>query len=76
MGEGKFILPVKAEIRKKIGKKEGDRVNIVLYIDDSPLHIPDELLICLSDEPSAPERFLALSEGKKSLLIGYTLPKR
>lgn len=31
MGNGKLFLPVKAEIRKKIGKKEGDWVTIVLY---------------------------------------------
>lgn len=71
MGKGKLFLPVKAEIRKKIRKKEGDRVHIVLYFDDSPLHIPDELLICLSDEPLAHERFFALTEGRQKEFINW-----
>ncbi len=35
MGNGKLFLPVKASIRKIIGKKEGDKVYIVLFADNS-----------------------------------------
>ncbi len=34
MGNGHLFLPVKAEIRKKIKKQEGDYVDIVLYPDE------------------------------------------
>ena len=44
MGNGVMFLPLKADIRKKIGKSEGDWVHIILYLDNTPLMIPDELL--------------------------------
>src|SRR5688572_23293465 len=31
MGKGQLFLPVKAEIRKKINKQEGDWVKVILY---------------------------------------------
>jgi uncharacterized protein YdeI (YjbR/CyaY-like superfamily) len=58
-----FFLPVRAEIRKKIGKKEGDWVHVTLYEDETPLEIPQELLDCLNDEPLAYQNFMKLSEG-------------
>ncbi len=71
MGNGNLFLPVKAEIRKRIGKKEGDIVNIVLYKDESPLEIPDELLSCLRDEPKAFELFRKLGEGYQKEYISW-----
>jgi hypothetical protein len=44
MGNGKLFLPVKAEIRKKIKKEEGDYVHVILFPDDEPLEVPDEML--------------------------------
>jgi hypothetical protein len=63
MGNGKLFLPVRAEIRKKIGKKEGDWVQVILYEDQTPLEIPEELLDCLKDEPLAYANFIKLTEG-------------
>ncbi|SHG23516.1 DUF1905 domain-containing protein [Flagellimonas flava] len=51
MGNGKLFLPVRAEIRKKINKHHGDYVQIVLFLDDSPLEIPTEILECFAYEP-------------------------
>ncbi|MBK7230969.1 MAG: DUF1905 domain-containing protein [Saprospiraceae bacterium] len=67
MGNGHLFLPVKAEIRKKIGKKEGDTVKVVLYPDPLPDQIPDELIHCLEEEPIAFQNFnrLILEERKK-----------
>lgn len=65
MGTGQLFLPVKAEIRKKIGKKEGDWVRVVLYTDDSDLEVPEELIDCLQDEPIAYENFMKLAEGAR-----------
>src|SRR5690606_11351229 len=36
MGDGKLFLPVRAEIRKKINKKEGDIVHVILYLSRWP----------------------------------------
>jgi hypothetical protein len=57
MGNGQLFLPVKAAIRKLIGKKEGDYVHVVLYHDDLPVDIPEELKLCLLDEPGAYQAF-------------------
>lgn len=71
MGDGRLMLAVKAAIRKKIGKQEGDRVKIVLYKDDRALVIPDELLLCLEDEPEAKAKFLKLTDGAKKMFIDW-----
>jgi bifunctional DNA-binding transcriptional regulator/antitoxin component of YhaV-PrlF toxin-antitoxin module len=71
MGNGILFLPVKAEIRKKIKKKEGDFVHIILYPDTDPLEIPDELLLCLSDEPEALRFFKSISESEQNYYIQW-----
>ena len=64
---GNLLLPVKADIRKKIKKEAGDWVNVVLYRDQSSLEIPEELLICLQDEPAAYANFMAYKEGHQKI---------
>ena len=72
MGEGKVFLPVKAEIRKKIGKQAGDRVRIVLYPDDAPLEVPEELLACFQNEPpQAYKAFLRLKEWEQKAFLSW-----
>ena len=66
MGNGRLFLPVKAEIRKKIGKQEGDTVRIILYSDESPLEIPSDIMDCFNNEPKEVlENFLSFSEGQQ-----------
>lgn len=71
MGNGKLFLPVKAEIRKKINKKEGDMVHVILYPDNEPLEVPEEMLLCLEDEPKALTFFKSLSESEQKFYIQY-----
>ena len=71
MGNGNLFLPVKAEIRKKIKKQEGDLVHIILYIDNEPLKVPDEMFLCLQDEPKALKFFNSLSESEQNFYIKY-----
>jgi len=71
MGDGKLFLPVKAEIRKKIKKTEGDYVHIVLYPDNEPLEIPEEMLLCLRDEPDALKFFNSLSESEQKYYVQW-----
>ena len=42
-GNGSLIMAVKAEIRKKIGKEEGDYVHLTLYRDETEYQMPQEL---------------------------------
>lgn len=71
MGNGMLFLPVKAEIRKKIRKKEGDRVQVILYPDNSPVEIPDEFLMCLLDAPDAHAFFNTLTDSNKKYYIDW-----
>ncbi len=71
MGNGRLFLPVKAEIRKRIGKKEGDWVKVVLFIDNSPTEIPEEFLLCLKEDPAAYESFLTYTDGQQKEFIDW-----
>lgn len=71
MGDGKLFLPVKAEIRKKIKKNEGDMVHVILYHDNEPLETPEELLLCLQEEPKALKFFNSLTESERKFYIQW-----
>lgn len=73
MGNGMLFLPVRAEIRKKIGKKEGDWVHIKLFADNDTLKIPKELMLCLEDEPQALKNFLTYTESEQKAYIDWIL---
>jgi len=64
-GKGTLILFVKAEIRKKIKKQAGDCVHVILYPDNEPLEVPEELLLCLQDDPEAWPFFNSLNESEQ-----------
>ena len=71
MGNGGLFLPVRAEIRNKIKKEEGDFVHIILYPDTEPLEVPEEMLLCLEDEPQALQFFNGLSESEQKYYIQW-----
>ena len=71
-----LFFPVKAEIRKKLGKKEGDTVRIVLYPDNEPIRVPKEMQLCLSDEPGAQNFFNRLSDSEKNYYIKWIFAAR
>ena len=50
IGNGNMMLPVKAAIRKVIGKQAGDMVRIKLYPDNLPTVIPNEIIECFELE--------------------------
>ena len=60
MGQGNFILPVNAIMRKAIRKNKGAMVNVQLAEDKKELAICQELLGCLADEPIALQNFQKL----------------
>ena len=71
MGEGRLFLPVKADIRKIIGKQAGDWVHVILYEDNSPPVIPPDILDCLSAEPEAQAAFEKRSAGEQKAFIDW-----
>src|ERR1700753_4010202 len=50
MGDGDFIMPLKAEIRKILRKQKGDSLQVELVVDKKPVEPPKDLLECLEDE--------------------------
>ena len=64
MKEGNFIA-VKAEIRKKIKKEEGDAVKVLLYLDEAQQIIPEDFLTCLREEPKLLQLFESYPENRK-----------
>lgn len=71
MGNGKLFLPVKKEIRKAIGKEDGDYVRVILFPDDEPEEVPEEFMICLQDEPLALKFFKTISESEQRYYIKW-----
>jgi len=60
MGNGEFILPLKASLRKAIHKNKGAMVKCILEEDAKPLKISGELSACLADAPKAEKKFMSL----------------
>lgn len=58
-GDGNFVLPVNATIRKGIKKGVGEKVELLLEADGD-LQIAADLLSCLEDDPVAKSYFLKL----------------
>jgi uncharacterized protein YdeI (YjbR/CyaY-like superfamily) len=71
MGNGNLFLPVKAAIRKAIRKNAGDVVLVILYPDNTPTEIPEELLLCFKDDPTVYKIFLSYSDGEQKAFIDW-----
>jgi hypothetical protein len=72
MGNGELFFPVKASVRKKIGKSVGDSVFIELYDDSGPMDVPEELMECLEEEGhDLVERFLNLDSSDRDRYIKW-----
>ncbi|WP_304235739.1 YdeI/OmpD-associated family protein [Jiulongibacter sediminis] len=71
MGNGKLFLPLKAAIRKAIGKKEGDKVHVILFDDDSNFVIPEDIQACLDDFPKAKSFFESMTESNQKYYVDW-----
>lgn len=71
MGNGRLFLPVKAEIRKKIKKEVGDYVHVILYPDNLPTELPEEIKDCLLEEPNAYQTFLTYTNAEQKAFIDW-----
>lgn len=57
MGEGHFIMPLNAAMRKGIGKRKGAIVKVQITEDTKAYQLNAALMECLADEPAALEFF-------------------
>jgi tRNA isopentenyl-2-thiomethyl-A-37 hydroxylase MiaE len=60
MGEGGFIMPLKGEIRKAIGKKMGDKLTVELELDQRQIEPSADFMKCLKQDPEALNFFKTL----------------
>lgn len=84
MGEGNFIMPLNADMRKATGKKLGDKLKVSLEADDSEFALSEDFIACLQDDPLAYDFFQTLSGSHQkyfskwidSAKTSYTKTKR
>ena len=60
MGEGNFIIPLNATIRKGIRKGVGATIAVSIAEDTSPFEYNPDFMACLQDEPAAVAYFNTL----------------
>lgn len=60
IGEGNFIMPLNASLRKALKKRKGEKVQVMIQEDKEPYQINPALLECLQDDPAALEFFNSL----------------
>ena len=53
MGNGNFIVPINAAMRKGTGKKKGAMLKVQLAEDKKEYELNTDLMECLADEPAA-----------------------
>jgi hypothetical protein len=71
VGEGNFILPLKAALRKKLKKGEGATLQVQLQVDEQEIKPPEDLLQCLADEPKALAYFNKLPKSHQNYYIKW-----
>jgi hypothetical protein len=73
VGGGLFILPLKAELRKQLGKRKGEEIvlNITRDTNPDPVPLPEDFAACLQDEPSAAKNFQRLPGSHQRYYIKW-----
>ncbi|WP_207421414.1 YdeI/OmpD-associated family protein [Desertivirga brevis] len=72
MGEGAFILPLNAEVRKGIRKAEGALLNVQLDVDtEYRLEVPSELQEYLEEDPQAADFFQNLTKSHRDYFVKW-----
>lgn len=66
MGDGNFILPVNAAMRKGLRKTKGAEVEVRLELDIEPIPLDEELMNCLNDEPKALQVFQSYTKSHQA----------
>lgn len=61
MGDGLFIMPLNAVMRRAVGKKQGATLTVQLAEDKSDFVFNKDFMDCLDDEPAAKEFFQSLT---------------
>lgn len=71
MGDGDFVLPLKADIRKAIRKNIGNSVTLKIEADNAPVTLNEDLVACLAEEPAAEIFFNSLVMGHRKYFSNW-----
>jgi hypothetical protein len=72
MGEGDFIIALKSSLRKHLRKEQGAIVHVELEEDKNfKIEIPEDLELCLSEEPHLIDGFMKLPMSHRNWYINW-----
>lgn len=72
MGDGDFIISLKAALRKQLKKEAGAEVTLSLtYGADFKVEMPEDLEICLADEEDLLQQFLSMPKSHQNYYINW-----
>lgn len=71
MGDGSFILPFNARMRKATGKKAGDVVLVELELDERPLLLSKDFIASLRDDHAAFEFYQTLPRSHQQYFSNW-----
>ena len=72
MGEGDYIIPLKAELRRKLRKKDGDLLQVGLEEDkDFKVLMPADLEECLNEQPHFMENFVKQPKSHQNYFLNW-----
>ena len=72
MGEGNFIIPLKASLRKELKKAEGALLHLELEEDtEFKIEMPADLELCLVEEKHCIENFMKLPKSHQNYYINW-----
>ncbi|HEX6226662.1 MAG TPA: YdeI/OmpD-associated family protein [Chryseolinea sp.] len=71
MGEGNFIMPMNAKIRKAIEKQAGSVVQLTLMVDKREIQLSQDLMNCLAEEPDAKIFFKSLPKSHQNYFSNW-----
>jgi uncharacterized protein YdeI (YjbR/CyaY-like superfamily) len=72
-GSGKHFIVVKKEIRDRIGKKEGDEVEVEMDVDSSPVRVavPEDMSRALAKNKSAKAAFDGMAPSHRKAYVAW-----
>ncbi|MCX2574042.1 YdeI/OmpD-associated family protein [Pedobacter sandarakinus] len=72
MGDGDFILALKSDLRKKLKKEAGHKLELWLAEDkDFKMELPEDLELCLADGEGLLQRFLKQPKSHQHYFIRW-----
>jgi hypothetical protein len=71
VGQGQFILPMNAAIRKGTGKTAGDTLRVQIELDDRPIKLSADFIACVKDDDRAHAFFKSLPRGHQNYFSNW-----